>query len=284
MTDQMEYYSNFGLKRAAKGKLAYQSGIAIGTYFLQIAILFGIVMISVLAMAGTMWQPIFSLLYSMDPMGSDIMEVQQKMQDMMLTPRYLIGRELFFALIGALSVTLTTGYSNVCLKISRSEKAKVMDLFFVYRNNPDRVILLYLLVFVIQSLISLPSNVVSFYADTQSQNAALTMLSTALFLVSLAFSYVFSLMVSQVYFLYLDDIEKPVLAVFKESVELMRGHKLRLFSLQFSFIGWTLLSFLTLGVLQIWLGPYMGLTFTEFYRNLKKEPLWVATQGYQEQV
>ncbi len=280
----MEYYSSEGLKRAAKGKLGYQTGIAIGAYLLQVAILFGIILIAIMAMAGTVWQPFISLLYSMDPSGSNVMAVQQQMQSMMLTPQYLISRQVFFALIGALSVTLTVGYSNVCLKISRSEPARVLDLFFVYRNNPDRVILLYLLVFFIQLLLGLPSDLISYIYEKNPQNSLFALLSSAFFIVTMVFSYIFSLMVAQIYFIYLDDTQKPVLEVIRDGIALMNGHKGRLFYLQVSFIGWVLLSLLTMGVLLIWVGPYMEITFAEFYRNLKKEPLWVATQDYSDQL
>lgn len=54
----------------------------------------------------------------------------------------------------------------------------------------------------------------------------------------------------------------------KESEELMRGHKMDLFSLSLSFVGWILLSFLTLGLLYIWLTPYMEMSQVVFYENL----------------
>lgn len=43
-----------------------------------------------------------------------------------------------------------------------------------------------------------------------------------------------------------------------ESRELMNGHKWELFVFQLSFIGWHLLAILTLGILYIWLAPYIS--------------------------
>ena len=277
----MEYYSSEGLKRAAKGKLAYQSGIAIGAYLLQVAILFGVLMIVAIALAGTLLQPMVNLITTMDPTG-DVMAVQQQLIDMTMTPRYLIISQVVSAVIGALGATLTTGYAYICLKISRSESAKIGDLFFVYRNNPDRVILLYLMSFVIQMIISLPSDIVSYISDKNPENTGLYLIGVVLLLITYVLTYIFSLMVSQIFFLYLDDTQKPVTEVFTESIAMMKGHKGRLFYLQFSFIGWVLLSLLTFGVLLIWVGPYMVTTFAEFYRNLQKEPLYVAREGYPE--
>ena len=52
------------------------------------------------------------------------------------------------------------------------------------------------------------------------------------------------------------------------SEELMYGHKMDLFILELSFIGWGLLSALTLGIGSLWLNPYMQAAHAAFYRNL----------------
>lgn len=57
----------------------------------------------------------------------------------------------------------------------------------------------------------------------------------------------------------------------KASVEMMNGHKWRLFCLELSFIGWVLLSALTLGILLFWVTPYMHAAFAAFYEDLKSK-------------
>ncbi|WP_461226652.1 DUF975 family protein [Lacticaseibacillus suihuaensis] len=52
------------------------------------------------------------------------------------------------------------------------------------------------------------------------------------------------------------------------SRELMVGHKWEYFVLQLSFLGWALLSVVTLGIGFLWLTPYMQATNAAFYRNL----------------
>lgn len=54
----------------------------------------------------------------------------------------------------------------------------------------------------------------------------------------------------------------------RHSKELMRGNKWRLFCLQFSFIGWALLSLLTLGIGFLWLIPYIEASNAAFYREI----------------
>ena len=56
-----------------------------------------------------------------------------------------------------------------------------------------------------------------------------------------------------------------------ESRRLMRGNKWRLFCLEFSFIGWSLLAAVTLGIGMLFLRPYMEAAGAAFYRELKWE-------------
>lgn len=66
-----------------------------------------------------------------------------------------------------------------------------------------------------------------------------------------------------------DDMITPSSAI-RKSQNMMRGYKMQYFLLNLRFIGWTLLSILTLGVGFIWLIPYMMTAFAGFYNELKK--------------
>lgn len=55
----------------------------------------------------------------------------------------------------------------------------------------------------------------------------------------------------------------------KRSREMMKGHKWEYFVFQLSFIGWILLIPFTLGLLIIWLYPYMIVAQAMFYENIK---------------
>lgn len=56
------------------------------------------------------------------------------------------------------------------------------------------------------------------------------------------------------------------------SRQMMKGHKWRAFVLDLSFLGWILLSVLTLGILTIfYVGPYMNATDAELYEAVKAE-------------
>ena len=68
----------------------------------------------------------------------------------------------------------------------------------------------------------------------------------------------------------------------KLSMRMMHGHKWEYFVLGLSFIGWGLLSLLTLGLLgAFYAGPYMRSSFAEYYLELRDEALRTGaiTQG-----
>lgn len=60
----------------------------------------------------------------------------------------------------------------------------------------------------------------------------------------------------------------------KLSMRMMAGHKGEYFVLGLSFLGWMLLSVLTLGILYVFhVGPYMQSSFAEYYQEIKAEAL-----------
>lgn len=57
----------------------------------------------------------------------------------------------------------------------------------------------------------------------------------------------------------------------EKSMAMMNGHKMDLFLLDLSMIGWHILSILTLGIGYLFLLPYIYTTHAHFYEDLKKE-------------
>lgn len=59
-----------------------------------------------------------------------------------------------------------------------------------------------------------------------------------------------------------------VIESMKISMKMMKGYKLKYFTLGLSFIGWAILSILTLGIGFLWLIPYINLTLANFYKDI----------------
>jgi uncharacterized membrane protein len=72
-------------------------------------------------------------------------------------------------------------------------------------------------------------------------------------------------------FILLDHPEYGPLQAITESKKMMYGHRMRLFILSFSFVGWIFLCFITLGIASLWVVPYYGTARAKFYIDLKAE-------------
>lgn len=97
------------------------------------------------------------------------------------------------------------------------------------------------------------------------ESAGLVFLGVLLLLagtvVDVAISYRYRL---ATYFL-LDRPDMGALASITASKQAMRGHKLEMFCLDFSFFWWWILSAFTLGILSLWVGPYAWASEANFY-------------------
>ncbi len=72
-------------------------------------------------------------------------------------------------------------------------------------------------------------------------------------------------------FILKDEPELKYNAAIEKSMHMMNGYKMKLFLLDLSFIGWMILSVLTLGIGLLFLQPYMNTARAAFYEDLKAE-------------
>lgn len=87
-----------------------------------------------------------------------------------------------------------------------------------------------------------------------------------------------------VFFFLLDEPEAGARCAVRNSVTYMNGWKWELFVLQLSFLGWELLSTLTLGMVGLWVTPYQTATTVHFYdfvTGRKGQPEWDALNSAQ---
>lgn len=152
---------------------------------------------------------------------------------------HLIGLVLFI-----LALPLTWGYQTLFLGAVRGGEATAKDMFEGYNKELfSRVLtttlLYYVYVFLWSLLLLIPGCIKSYsYAMTP--------------------------------YILKDNPEMKNNAAIEESMRMMDGHKLELFLLDLSFIGWALLSILTCCIGFLWLVPYMNMARVNFYEDLKK--------------
>lgn len=152
---------------------------------------------------------------------------------------HLIGLVLFI-----LALPLTWGYQTLFLGAVRGGEATAKDLFEGYNKELfSRVLtttlLYYVYVFLWSMLLLIPGCIKAYsYAMTP--------------------------------YILKDNPEMKNNAAIEESMRMMDGHKLELFLLDLSFIGWAILSILTCCIGFLWLVPYMNMARVNFYEDLKK--------------
>ncbi|KAI4452111.1 hypothetical protein C823_006680 [Eubacterium plexicaudatum ASF492] len=176
-------------------------------------------------------------------------------------------------IIEILGKLLTVGVMQMHLLLAQKQQVAFTDLFRIFRNGPDRFILATMLLYamLLTPLLLTGAAVYLLMPEQLPAKAAFLVCVFVLFTaVELYLTYVYEL----IYPLYLEHPDITVLQGFRISRKLMYGNKKRLFLLQLSFLGWTLLGFCSAGVGFLWISPYMTQTTVNFYLDLisgKKE-------------
>lgn len=84
---------------------------------------------------------------------------------------------------------------------------------------------------------------------------------------------------SQAPYIIAENPNMPPMEALRQSERMMAGKKMDYFVLNLSFIGWALLAIPTLGLISIWLEPYMQMTMVNFYSDLKASQQWFNPWG-----
>ncbi len=240
------------LKLAAKDQLLGNYRIAAGSFALLFVLIY--VIMSVVMSAFT-----YSIGQSMSATG--MMSLAQEIEASVLG-----------MVIGAISVTFSVGYIHIMKKITNGEQAVLSDLFFTFRNHPDKVIIISLIMTGIQFVLLLPATLVTprDLDITQSFDGKRMFLWAVLYLAGLIISFVIDLMFAMCFMIYLDDPDESVPDILRTSVDMMKGNKFRYFYMLLSFIGYWILGILSLGIAFVWVVPYQTMTTVVFYQDLKK--------------
>ena len=140
---------------------------------------------------------------------------------------------------------LTMGLSMIAAKITKGEKVNVITLFEGFTDFL-KVFILYLV------------------------NAIYVLLWSLLFVIP---GIIKALSYSMCYFILIDSPDLSYEEARKRSIEIMRGNKGKLFRLYLSFIGWYILSYLTLGILFLFVMPYIRMSLYQFYQSIAPEQI-----------
>ncbi len=140
-----------------------------------------------------------------------------------------------------ISAPLTLGLASCFIKLVRNETFRLENLFDGFKNFVSALVLILL------------------------QSVFVFLWSLLLIIPGIIAQYRYRM----AFYILSDNPEIGALEALKKSKQMMIGYKWKLFCLDFSFIGWALLSCLTLFIGFLWFVPYNTASVANFYQNLK---------------
>jgi Predicted integral membrane protein len=179
---------------------------------------------------------------------------------------YLIVQLCLQLILAFVWMIFSVGFVQQAMKACRGEEIAVKDLFYGFTHNPDRYIIVSLLMVLIALIFMIPFIALFVIGGLLGGGAAgIMMIAGVLFyIVGIVFLIIITLGLSLCYYLILDNPGMTAMESLKTSWQLMKGNKGRLFYLSLSFIGISLLGAISV-VGMLWVTPYINVTTAYFY-------------------
>lgn len=175
---------------------------------------------------------------------------------------------LLISIISTLiSAPLVIGLNILSLDCVRGEKIKAKDIlkgFNKLYQSYGYVLIQMSITFILTGpLVAIPLFLVK---ETYTKIMMITLISS---LSNMFFSIIFS----QLQYVVADKEDISLIEATKKSIFIIKNYIWDYILLSLSFIGWMILVVFTFGIAYIWVGPYIQLTFTNFYEYIKKDEL-----------
>lgn len=188
----------------------------------------------------------------------------------------LLTQEAVTFIIALILSVFEAGLYYMVLQISRGQNVRFSDLFYCFRNQPDKIILIQLLLTGIKFLLQIPANIYILNYNVASLTDIGELLHVQLvymflILIGQFINFFVTLIFSQSIFLAVDHSDISAGQALKSSIHLMKGNIGRYIYLIFSFFGFALLAVCSFGLAYLWVIPYLMVTSAFFYRNVSGE-------------
>lgn len=169
---------------------------------------------------------------------------------------------------------LSIGILPNALKISRNENVTIKDIIIWPFKNIKRVLSTLLVVMC-------PTILVIIIDSLIMRVIGIGFISSLLLMIINFINIIIILPMTSIISLYILDEhnqEKNLINNIKNGYNLIKNNILELSALSFSFVLWTLLVPITLGIIMLWLIPYMIYSVINFYKKLLKEATFDGTE------
>lgn len=174
------------------------------------------------------------------------------------------------ALITIASVVLTVGQYCLHLRLARTGKIHLVELFYPLQHDANRLIFSEIALCLIRLIGLVPIigaiAIINFYNTTN-----MYLLALALGILGCILTIFIEVTFGMTYFVLIDGEDLAVMEALKATTNLIKGNKGRFFYMLLSFVGMYFLVALTLGIGILWVQPYVMHTTTLFYLDVKDE-------------
>ena len=171
------------------------------------------------------------------------------------------------------------GLLQIMIKIARNKKTSFNELF--QRTDTffrcAAITIVFLAINTICALLEYTAvnSLIVFISYQTDLNIALSSFMIVIGIILSAaiavFWIILMLCLSQSYFILYDNEDMPLGDIFRNSMDMMDGHKTDYLLLCLSFFGWIFLGLFTIGILYLWLIPYIFVSMANFYDKIKKD-------------
>lgn len=248
-----QYKKNYELKNAAKDKLDGKYGKAM-LLFLLSSLISGTVSLCVNSVATTTMNSVFNQSGSMTAANM-----------------VSLAFDVILVFANIICAVMNAGIALYFLSMACNRHASVGSLFYGFKNESKKALTIAAALILCQVICLWPCQYCLQFAlgTADSRLKRLLLLcAVAAIVVGLCIYIPVSLGIALSFYLMFDFPENSGKETLALCWRIMKGHRLRLFSLQLSFLPLILLCVLSFGIGFLWLEPYMELTYTYFFLDL----------------
>lgn len=174
-------------------------------------------------------------------------------------------------LIGAILSTLLVGIQYMSLKVARGQDIKVSDMFYVVKNYPDKVIIIYFIQQLLMFLFNVPANVFAMISNSDFTPIVWDVAYYVFLIAGNIANLIILTLFSQAMFIYIDNPTEKSITCIETSIRVMKKNIGSYMRLLISFIPINIMAIFTFGFGFIWVIPYQNTTYALYYMQLKGE-------------
>ncbi|MGL5756760.1 MAG: DUF975 family protein [Paraclostridium sp.] len=162
---------------------------------------------------------------------------------------------------------LTLGFMILTLDCTKGRDIKLNDLLKgfdrLYQSYSTSLLQLLIIFILTAPLVAIP------IVLSKDSFSAMVIVSSIITISG----FFFSIILSQVEYVIADKEDIAPIEAIKKSIIIIKNHIGEYIVLTLSFIGWVILVGITFGIAYIWVGPYMQLSYANFYEYAKEDKL-----------